>query len=113
MNQTETWQLNASAMGPDEATQIGQRIVSEEPMVRPFVVVALLVPSSNPTTQAINLNLAISTKFQPPNVRLLVSFFLLICGLTCEPQVGENEFPRYSENRVSFSALLVVRPRQS
>lgn len=31
-NDTRTWTLNAAAMGPDPAAQIGQRLVSEEPM---------------------------------------------------------------------------------
>jgi len=33
INGSQTWELNASAMGPDEEAQIGQRLVSEEPMV--------------------------------------------------------------------------------
>lgn len=33
INGSETWELNASAMGPDEEAGIGQRLVSEEPMV--------------------------------------------------------------------------------
>ncbi|ORY55166.1 family 16 glycoside hydrolase [Leucosporidium creatinivorum] len=47
INGSQTWELNASAMGPDEEAQIGQRLVSEEPMY-------------------ITLNLAISMKFQEP-----------------------------------------------
>ncbi|GAA5943225.1 uncharacterized protein JCM15063_005298 [Sporobolomyces koalae] len=47
INGTETWRLNDNAMGPDSAAQIGQRKVSVEPMT-------------------INLNLAISFKFQTP-----------------------------------------------
>ncbi|KAI5478650.1 glycoside hydrolase family 16 protein [Pseudohyphozyma bogoriensis] len=47
MNGTQTWQLNAAAMGPNVDTQIAQRLVSVEPM-------------------SINFNLAISTKFQSP-----------------------------------------------
>ncbi|KAK4331397.1 Beta-glucan synthesis-associated protein KRE6 [Rhodotorula toruloides] len=47
INSNPTWQLNANAMGPNSETQIGQRLVSEEPMYLIF-------------------NLAISTKFQQP-----------------------------------------------
>ncbi|GAA5887531.1 hypothetical protein JCM16303_004234 [Sporobolomyces ruberrimus] len=47
INGTETWRINDSAMGPSEAAQIGQRKVSVEPMY-------------------INLNLAMSYKFQEP-----------------------------------------------
>ncbi|KAM0754664.1 beta-glucan synthesis-associated [Meredithblackwellia eburnea MCA 4105] len=47
MNGTQTWQLNADAMGPNSETQISQRLVSEEPM---YIV----------------LNLAISLSFQQP-----------------------------------------------
>lgn len=36
INGSETWELNASAMGPDEEAEIGQRLVSEEPMVSLF-----------------------------------------------------------------------------
>lgn len=45
INGTQTWQLNANAMGPNAETEIGQRLVSMEPM-------------------SIVLNLAISDKFQ-------------------------------------------------
>ncbi|GAA5996533.1 uncharacterized protein JCM10292_003034 [Rhodotorula paludigena] len=48
VNSTPSWQFMASAMGPNAETQIGQRLVSEEPM-------------------SINLNLAISPAFQPPD----------------------------------------------
>lgn len=41
----ETWSIKASAIGPNQVTQISQRIISEEPM-------------------AINLNFALSNKFQ-------------------------------------------------
>lgn len=80
MNATETWQLNASAMGPDEAAQIGQRLVSEEPMVRFSRRFPLLASTPLLTfeLQAIILNLAISTKFQPPNVRSSACFSLRI-----------------------------------
>lgn len=47
VNGTETWTMKASAMGPNSGTEIGQRLVSEEPM-------------------AIIMNLAISTKAQEP-----------------------------------------------
>ncbi|GAA6025255.1 hypothetical protein JCM11491_006154 [Sporobolomyces phaffii] len=47
INGTETWRLNDNAMGPSPEAGIGQRKVSVEPM-------------------SINLNLAISTKFQLP-----------------------------------------------
>ncbi|GAA5915059.1 uncharacterized protein JCM6883_004228 [Sporobolomyces salmoneus] len=47
INGTETWRLNDNAMGPSPEAQIGQRKVSVEPMY-------------------INLNLAISYKFQVP-----------------------------------------------
>ncbi|GAA6061183.1 hypothetical protein JCM10212_002396 [Sporobolomyces blumeae] len=47
INGTETWRLNDNAMGPSPEAGIGQRKVSVEPM-------------------SINLNLAISTKFQMP-----------------------------------------------
>lgn len=33
MNKTETWQLNAGAIGPNAAAEISQRLISEEPMV--------------------------------------------------------------------------------
>jgi beta-glucan synthesis-associated protein KRE6 len=55
INGSRTWQFNADAFGPNEETQIGQRLIAEEPMY-------------------ININLAISTKFQ-------------------EPQWGKLEFP--------------------
>ncbi|KAL8287313.1 hypothetical protein RQP46_003765 [Phenoliferia psychrophenolica] len=32
INGTHTWQINASAMGPDSETEIGQRFISNEPM---------------------------------------------------------------------------------
>lgn len=32
INSNPTWQLNANAMGPNSQTQIGQRLISEEPM---------------------------------------------------------------------------------
>jgi len=35
INGSSTWTMRASAIGPDEAAQIDQRLVSEEPMVRP------------------------------------------------------------------------------
>ncbi|GAA6038149.1 hypothetical protein JCM8097_005760 [Rhodosporidiobolus ruineniae] len=47
INNTPTWQITAGAMGPNDETEIGQRLVSVEPM-------------------AINLNLAISKAFQEP-----------------------------------------------
>lgn len=47
VNATPSWELSAAAMGPNADAQIGQRLVSEEPM-------------------SIILNLAISEKFQPP-----------------------------------------------
>ena len=47
VNGTETWSMLAAAMGPNEGTEIGQRLVSEEPM-------------------AIIMNLALSTKAQEP-----------------------------------------------
>ncbi|GAA5969770.1 hypothetical protein JCM21900_004194 [Sporobolomyces salmonicolor] len=47
INSNPTWELSATAIPPNELTQIGQRLISEEPM-------------------AIMLNLAISTKFQYP-----------------------------------------------
>ncbi|GAA5936830.1 hypothetical protein JCM3775_002719 [Rhodotorula graminis] len=47
INGTSTWTMRASAIGPDEAAQIEQRLVSEEPM-------------------SIVLNLAISYAFQEP-----------------------------------------------
>ncbi|KAM0753117.1 family 16 glycoside hydrolase [Meredithblackwellia eburnea MCA 4105] len=47
MNGTQTWQLNADAIGPNSDSMVAQRLISEEPMY-------------------INLNLAISTKFQYP-----------------------------------------------
>lgn len=47
MNGTQTWQLNAAAIGPNTDSEVAQRLISEEPM-------------------SINLNLAISTKFQYP-----------------------------------------------
>lgn len=34
MNGTQTWQLNANAMGPNADTEIAQRLISMEPMVR-------------------------------------------------------------------------------
>ncbi|ORY74277.1 glycoside hydrolase family 16 protein [Leucosporidium creatinivorum] len=55
INGSQTWQFNADAFGPNEEAQIGQRLIAEEPMY-------------------ININLAISTKFQ-------------------EPQWGKLEFP--------------------
>ncbi|TNY23923.1 beta-glucan synthesis-associated protein-domain-containing protein [Rhodotorula diobovata] len=47
INGSSTWTMRASAIGPDDAAQIGQRLVSEEPM-------------------SIVLNLAISYAFQEP-----------------------------------------------
>ncbi|KAM0791358.1 hypothetical protein ACM66B_005825 [Microbotryomycetes sp. NB124-2] len=47
VNATPSWQLNSDAIGPNAEAQISQRLISEEPM-------------------AMILNLAISTKFQPP-----------------------------------------------
>jgi hypothetical protein len=34
VNDTSTWRILASAIGPSEETKIGQRLISEEPMVR-------------------------------------------------------------------------------
>ncbi|GAA5896001.1 hypothetical protein JCM8208_007502 [Rhodotorula glutinis] len=48
VNRTPTWQITAGAMGPNDETGVGQRLVSEEPM-------------------AININLAISKAFQEPD----------------------------------------------
>ncbi|BGP16403.1 hypothetical protein JCM10213v2_004405 [Rhodosporidiobolus nylandii] len=48
VNDTASWQITAAALGPDPDTEIGQRLISVEPM-------------------AINLNLAISQAFQTPN----------------------------------------------
>ncbi|GAA5894392.1 uncharacterized protein JCM6883_003809 [Sporobolomyces salmoneus] len=48
VNDTASWRILASAMGPNEETQIGQRLISTEPM-------------------SININLAISKAFQTPN----------------------------------------------
>ncbi|KAI5480774.1 glycoside hydrolase family 16 protein [Pseudohyphozyma bogoriensis] len=47
MNASQTWQLNADAMGPNADTMISQRLISMEPM-------------------SININLAISDAFQTP-----------------------------------------------
>ncbi|GAA6015584.1 hypothetical protein JCM10207_008135 [Rhodosporidiobolus poonsookiae] len=47
INDTHTWTLHSSAIGPSEEAQIGQRIISEEPM-------------------SIVLNLGISNSFQQP-----------------------------------------------
>lgn len=47
INQSPTWRILASAMGPDETVDVGQRDISNEPM-------------------SIVMNLAISTKFQEP-----------------------------------------------
>ncbi|GAA6037271.1 hypothetical protein JCM8097_008655 [Rhodosporidiobolus ruineniae] len=47
INGSQTWQLNADAFGPNDQTEIGQRLIAEEPMYIIF-------------------NLAISTKFQEP-----------------------------------------------
>ncbi|GAA5850463.1 hypothetical protein JCM8547_001883 [Rhodosporidiobolus lusitaniae] len=48
VNNTPSWQITAAAMGPNAETEIGQRLVSVEPM-------------------SINLNLALSNAFQTPN----------------------------------------------
>ncbi|KPV74637.1 glycoside hydrolase family 16 protein [Rhodotorula graminis WP1] len=48
VNRTPTWQITAGAMGLNDETEIGQRLVSMEPM-------------------AININLAISKAFQEPD----------------------------------------------
>ncbi|GAA5825917.1 hypothetical protein JCM5353_004553 [Sporobolomyces roseus] len=48
VNETASWRILASAIGPNEETQIGQRLISEEPM-------------------AITINLAISKAFQEPD----------------------------------------------
>ncbi|GAA5874455.1 hypothetical protein JCM16303_005859 [Sporobolomyces ruberrimus] len=48
VNDTSSWRILASAIGPNEETQIGQRLISEEPM-------------------SITINLAISKAFQTPN----------------------------------------------
>ncbi|KAI5480288.1 glycoside hydrolase family 16 protein [Pseudohyphozyma bogoriensis] len=47
MNASQTWQINADAIGPNNETMIAQRLISVEPMY-------------------INLNLAISDSFQTP-----------------------------------------------
>ncbi|GAA5986587.1 hypothetical protein JCM5350_008308 [Sporobolomyces pararoseus] len=48
VNDTASWRILASALGPNEETGISQRLISEEPM-------------------SININLAISKAFQTPN----------------------------------------------
>ncbi|GAA6014692.1 hypothetical protein JCM11491_000195 [Sporobolomyces phaffii] len=48
VNETSSWRILASAIGPNADVQIGQRLISEEPM-------------------SITINLAISNAFQPPN----------------------------------------------
>ncbi|GAA5948901.1 hypothetical protein JCM21900_003465 [Sporobolomyces salmonicolor] len=53
INATPTWELTASAIGPNDNTQIGQRLIAQEPM-------------------HILLNLAISEKFQEPQWGKLV-----------------------------------------
>lgn len=65
INGTETWELTAAAMGPDPRTEIGQRLVSMEPMVRFSLELGVSVDLRE-LSQSINLNLAISTKFQGP-----------------------------------------------
>ncbi|GAA5875633.1 hypothetical protein JCM1840_003160 [Sporobolomyces johnsonii] len=52
VNNTPSWRILASAIGPNAATGVGQRLISEEPM-------------------SINLNLAISKAFQTPQWNLL------------------------------------------
>jgi hypothetical protein len=54
VNNTPSWQITAAALGPNDETEIGQRLISVEPM-------------------AINLNLAISNAFRtfPPLPLLL------------------------------------------
>ncbi|GAA6001293.1 hypothetical protein JCM10207_006594, partial [Rhodosporidiobolus poonsookiae] len=48
INNTPTWSITAAAIGPNAETEIGQRLISVEPM-------------------SININLAISPAFQPPD----------------------------------------------
>lgn len=67
INGSSTWTMRASAIGPDDAAQIGQRLVSEEPMVRlsrsTSFQRALLTELG---LQSIVLNLAIRCERDPP-----------------------------------------------
>ena len=49
VNETASWRILASAIGPNEETQIGQRLISEEPMVCqcPFALLSAFLVLTN------------------------------------------------------------------